>query len=89
MVLATLGIADLKFQIADSVFLTTTLKDIYWLSVVHSEVRPESAFALTVQSSCGGVFPNGKMQISVPRVITKPPIHIQTTRGRTRTLRVA
>ena len=34
-------------------------------------------------------FPIGTRQISVPKAMTKPPIHIQITSGRTKTLSVA
>jgi hypothetical protein len=39
--------------------------------------------------STGSIFRIGQMQINVPRAMTKPPIHIQITSGRTSALSVA
>jgi hypothetical protein len=52
------------------------------LRVTHDELQ-------NIYGLSGLVFLIGQMQISVPKAITKPPIHIQMTSGRTSALSVA
>src|SRR5688572_21264555 len=56
------------------------------------ECTPSAAVATAVSArrrGAGGERRSGQMAITVPTTMTNPPIHIQTTRGLTNTLKVA
>jgi hypothetical protein len=60
------------------------------LQISHSVFEAARlSLLLLLHHSAGSVFFIGQMQIKVPKAMTKPPIHIQMTSGRTSAFNVA